>query len=438
MRSPSFLGALSLLAIATVTLAGELAWQPIPGAPVGSRNEDLHFVDPTTGWVASFLGQVWTTDDGGETWTQKLQVTSLLRSIHAISASIVVTGSLNPDSLLYRTVDGGETWTDMTGAIADPKPEGICGMDGVGTYVFGVGRFNGGQPRLIKSADSGATWATTDLVPVAHNVVDCYFPSPDSGFVVGGRLDDEDGLTRPLILFTDDGGASWETRWVGGDPLTYCWKIFAVNDDVLYASVQAEAVDGSSGVLKSIDGGTTWTMQTILGYRFMQGIGFATPDVGWVHGFQVEGFETTDGGDTWTQAVIGEPDASMNRFQMFGPTSGFAAGRTIYLYGPATVDVADNVSTSPRPLGLSATPNPFNPHTRLSFKVPRASHVKVRIYTVLGEEVRTLVDETLPAGERTIVWRGRDDDGAPAPSGVYLCRVDAGGTAEDLAITLLK
>lgn len=432
MTRPACLAGLSLL-LATVALAGEYSWQPVPGAPVAGRHEDVHFLDAEVGWTVNNVGQVWSTSDGGETWSQHLQVTSYLRSLHVVSPSVVVVGSLIADSLLYRTTDGGDTWTDITASIPGTPPTGICGMSGFGDHVFGSGRFTG-NPRLIVSDDQGASWMNLDLSPWADNLVDCRFFTPDSGFVVGGRLDGT-GLRRPVILQTRDGGASWDVRWHGGEAGSYGWKLFVLDGSHLYCAVQA---DVSSGVLSSDDGGLTWSLTSIEGYRFMQSVGFASPDRGWVHGHQEYGYETVDGGMIWTEATIGELDSSINRFQMLSPTLGFAAGRTIYAYLPGAVDVAQTVSEGPRRLQLRASPNPFAPSTRLSFVVPVRSRVLVRIYTALGQHVRTLVDRPMPAGDASVVWDGRDANGEPVPSNPYFYRVDAGGTAEDGRITLVR
>jgi len=68
-------------------------------------------------------------------------------------------------------------------------------------------------------------------------------------------------------------------------------------------------------------------------------------------------------------------------------------------------------------------PNPFNPRTSISFEVPRDGHVSLVVYDVRGRLVRTLMDETVSTGQRTVVWDGRDDAGKLVASGVYIYRV---------------
>ncbi|MDW7679976.1 MAG: right-handed parallel beta-helix repeat-containing protein [bacterium] len=71
-------------------------------------------------------------------------------------------------------------------------------------------------------------------------------------------------------------------------------------------------------------------------------------------------------------------------------------------------------------------PNPFNPDTEIRYQLPEAAHVKLEIYNLLGQKIRTLIDDPKPAGSHTLRWDGRDDFGAAVSSGVYLYRLTAG------------
>ncbi|MBA7474611.1 hypothetical protein ES707_09965 [subsurface metagenome] len=69
-------------------------------------------------------------------------------------------------------------------------------------------------------------------------------------------------------------------------------------------------------------------------------------------------------------------------------------------------------------------PNPFNAVSHISYSVPRPSHVKLVIYDILGREIATLVNRTLETDRYTAAWRGRDQEGVPAASGVYFYRIE--------------
>ena len=65
-------------------------------------------------------------------------------------------------------------------------------------------------------------------------------------------------------------------------------------------------------------------------------------------------------------------------------------------------------------------PNPFNPTTAIHYELPEGSIVTLKIYNLLGIEIRELVNEFQPAGFKTINWDGKDDKGYSVDSGVYL------------------
>jgi len=83
----------------------------------------------------------------------------------------------------------------------------------------------------------------------------------------------------------------------------------------------------------------------------------------------------------------------------------------------------------PRPKNYQLSqnyPNPFNPETAIRFEIPEATHVTLRIFNLLGQLVRVLVDEDKPAGYHTAVWDGRNDLGERVSSGIYWYQFRAG------------
>ncbi|MEM6648051.1 MAG: T9SS type A sorting domain-containing protein, partial [Bacteroidota bacterium] len=78
-------------------------------------------------------------------------------------------------------------------------------------------------------------------------------------------------------------------------------------------------------------------------------------------------------------------------------------------------------------------PNPFNPTTTLHFDLPEASPVRIQVFNLLGQVVRTVVDEQRPAGRHTVRF-----DATNLPSGTYLYRMDAGSFSQVRQMVLLK
>ena len=90
-------------------------------------------------------------------------------------------------------------------------------------------------------------------------------------------------------------------------------------------------------------------------------------------------------------------------------------------------------------LSAVAAPNPFNPTTTIHMQMPMRSSVWLTIYNVAGQVVRTLLDDyELDAGYHTIDWDGRDQQGQPVTSGVYLYQLRAGTQAIVHKLLLLR
>jgi hypothetical protein len=84
-------------------------------------------------------------------------------------------------------------------------------------------------------------------------------------------------------------------------------------------------------------------------------------------------------------------------------------------------------------------PNPFNPSTHIHFSLSERSHVSIRVYNVLGQLVRTLVDEDRGAGNYTdVLWNGTNRAGEPVASGVYFYKMAAKNFVKTRKMVLLK
>ena len=78
-------------------------------------------------------------------------------------------------------------------------------------------------------------------------------------------------------------------------------------------------------------------------------------------------------------------------------------------------------------------PNPFNPETVVPFSLAESSHVVIKVFDMLGREVATLVDGALPGGMHEVTF-----EASRLPTGVYLIRMEAAGTAQIQRVTLMK
>ncbi|RMF55925.1 MAG: T9SS C-terminal target domain-containing protein, partial [Calditrichaeota bacterium] len=83
-------------------------------------------------------------------------------------------------------------------------------------------------------------------------------------------------------------------------------------------------------------------------------------------------------------------------------------------------------------------PNPFNPSTEIRFQLPEAGEVRLYVYNTLGQKVATLINRFLEAGSYRASWNGRNTQGKPVSSGVYIYRISTPGFQAQKKMLLIR
>lgn len=108
------------------------------------------------------------------------------------------------------------------------------------------------------------------------------------------------------------------------------------------------------------------------------------------------------------------------------------------------IPVGDGSPSTPVAFELDQNyPNPFNPSTTIKFSLPGQSGggylpTTLRVYNVLGQMVRTLVDEPMAAGTHEIIWDGKDDQGSRVASGIYFYKLRSGDYEDTKKMVMMK
>jgi photosystem II stability/assembly factor-like uncharacterized protein len=250
---------------------------------------------------------------------------------------------LNTDTTpLYETKDGGVTWAPAN--IGTATIPGICSIDILKSrsihegdvsdryYVHAAGRANG-PAKLLRSEDGGVTWKLIDLSDRAGMILDVRFLDPNIGFVFAATSGDV-SESNGLVLKTADGGRRWRQVYRSTRLNEILWKGSFANNRVGYATVQNDASDNAQQrIIKTVDGGDHWRELPLVVNKDAEelGIGFVTPAQGWV-GTAAGGFETRDGGKTWTPSTLA-PQANKIRMRAAdGTPMIYAIGSKIQIY----------------------------------------------------------------------------------------------------------
>jgi hypothetical protein len=83
-------------------------------------------------------------------------------------------------------------------------------------------------------------------------------------------------------------------------------------------------------------------------------------------------------------------------------------------------------------------PNPFNPQTNIKFSLPSVSNVIIKIYDILGREVKMVLSEQRGAGTHSVIWDGTNNAGQKVASGIYIYRMQAGSFTAVKRMVLIR
>jgi hypothetical protein len=119
-------------------------------------------------------------------------------------------------------------------------------------------------------------------------------------------------------------------------------------------------------------------------------------------------------GEKWDTAVV-------DRYAPAAPVTDAALAKDI------------EIAAADRPALRQNHPNPFNPSTRISYRLPEAGAVRLAVYNLLGQEIAVLHDGWRAAGEHTVSF-----DGVSLPGGVYLYRLECAGSVHTRSMHLVK
>jgi hypothetical protein len=162
---------------------------------------------------------------------------------------------------------------------------------------------------------------------------------------------------------------------------------------------------------------------------------FSVSDSGWVQVPDTIGVTITH------PDQIAAEDSARVIFYAYNDQDVFAGTAEVLVYDPNTVVDVQDPTNQDLPTSIEITqnyPNPFNPVTSIEYSLPVRSPVTIEIFNMLGQKVRTLVNDTKSAGSYRIEWNASDDSGKPVSTGVYLYRFSAGDVVRTKKMLLIK
>ena len=412
-------------------------WEELPETPYVGRHNDVFFTSPETGWIVHGDGEIYKTEDAGQSWQlQYRNLNAHFRSVGFLNDQHGFAGNVGPGEFgaveatpIFETTDGGQIWLPATG-FSDGLPTGICGMQVVNdSTVVAVGRVRG-PAFFVRTTDAGDNWTTVDMSEYAAGLIDVFFTHPDSGFAVGLTNANHD-QSSGVILRTVDGGNSWDEAFTTTRVGEWFWKMSFPTRQTGYASLQRNS-QSPIYFVKTTDGGATWEEKLFMSdYYFVQGLGFIDENTGWIGGNSSSPvYVTTDGGESW------QPDEirpRINRIRFLGDSLGYAVGRSAYKIVKQVPTSIDRPTTSDL-YSVDVFPNPSSGN--VSIQVDGSDRVEdIYIVDATGRRVVTL-DAT--RNDHLIEWDGLDQTNTAVANGVYFVIIQFDGHRESRGLIRFK
>jgi hypothetical protein len=286
--------------------------------------------------------------------------------------------------------------------------------------VFAVlGLLAGGLTAEVAGQQSDGVIGVVGLTPAReHACVAAFVPLPEGKALAGVMWYNNDRTTSfPRVLLSiagEEGPGRVAEATLAATSVAGLSSGFS---ELLFAEPQASASGGVYVIFEM----PAYAEQVGLGDGGGPGIGYRAGSSGLAGWLSAEGVN-------WVRM---RPDfrLAVNAIVVDGGTSQKAA-RTIK--APVTVPVVQQTMLSP------ASPNPFNPVTKIAFTLGKAGPVSLAIYTVRGELVTKLVDEHRAVGSHAVEWTGQDARGQASPSGLYFAQLKADGLVMTERLTLVR
>ncbi|HEX8336773.1 MAG TPA: YCF48-related protein [Pyrinomonadaceae bacterium] len=284
------------------------------GGRQGLQGRDLnavYFLDSKRGWVVGDGGVVLRTRDGGRTWAR--QTVETKESFNDVYFRNEEDGYLLAASQIFTTDDGGETWRPAARFYAQTfggEPELYSVRFTSKKRGWVVGSLSRGEnviDSLVLSTDNGGASWQRQRVPVRDELIHLDFDGDRRGWVVGsgGR-----------VLHTRNGGETWDIQHTSTTAALY--HVDFQGDE------RGWAVGERGTILRTEDGGRTWRAVPPRVRTTLLSVKFVNKEEGWVVGRGGVILRTDDGGATWKQQ---ESNTRQHLYALFFDKKvGFAVG----------------------------------------------------------------------------------------------------------------
>ncbi|MBO8130409.1 MAG: T9SS type A sorting domain-containing protein [Candidatus Marinimicrobia bacterium] len=450
-----------------ITIDGGESWDTLQTAS-GQNVELVDFVGDGVCYVFQSLGQWFKTDNYGKSFTPMNEWPSLdFHSIEIIGGGKIIATSFGGGEITISS-DSGSSW-EYPNNLRTGVNENLNDCEFLNEEV---GFITGSWGKILKTDDGGNSWTVVgspfselsnrNFYSIGHRG-DTVFIAGSAGYLfvsldggntwIGdsyfkGSVNDVYMISDSQIVAVGTGGRVFVARLLN-DTIYF-------DEALTLSSLTLSAVEfrGDTGLIVSGDGiiyrttideiyDTAYTVFTDPDGDCLNDVEFVTETLVFVAGRNRKIYKSDDGGANWSQMQVpqGVGDVEFKRLR-YGYNKLWAVGNkgtiismplSINKVSHLDVKIADKFIVYPN------YPNPFNSSTVISFSIPASYRISINIYNMLGENIRTIVNNELyDRGYYKVVWDGKDNLGCMVPSGVYFYRVVSSDDIQTKRMLLLR
>ena len=396
---------------------GGVAWNLVSTA---SYLYGMNFLNTTTGMCVGYRGIVLKTTNASVTWTDSKAINGFeAYDVKMVDANNVFACAAS--GRFYASTDGGNTFVERNTPALTSTNKTIWFMNSNEGFI---GNEAG---NIYKTTNAGITWTSVFSFGASNNnVEDIYFVNDSVGFACGdvGKF-----------VKTTNRGDTWDSTGIDGPGTKTLWEMSFLNVNTGY-------IGSTNGcIYKTSNGGANWSLQNDTTGLF--GVDVIDIDVvsetrGIATGEQGKLFKIVNANQWVVDKTIltnwGLADNLWN-VDFVSTNVAFLSGYNGTVY---KVDVLTGTGTGNEQLVSDYSlnqnyPNPFNPVTTIEFSIPKQEFVNLKVYNILGKEVKNLVSNNLQTGKYTVNF-----DASNLPSGMYFYKITAGNYSSVKKMTLIK
>ncbi len=419
------------LLISTNALIAQNYWIRSSFTP-GINLNKVTFTDSTNFYAAADSGKIFHSSDAGISWST--YNTGINSNIYDINFLDINTGFAiawefglnNPNfvgSIIMKTTNAGALWNTFYRVDTNIFFSKIYFKDNHN------GLLTSQTLGILRTSNAGLNWVSDHIDSAT------FYDFPIRNFETHGSLTLACGGyidIQGVIWRTTNNGVSWTAKGVSPEPL-YDFHFY---DDNHVIAVGGDFEYGAS-MASSTDAGVTWNYITLKQFGTALALEFRTASEGWMAlSFGQKFLYTTNTGQTWNSFSTPNGE-SINDMKFSNKRNGIAVGEhgAILKFNTDYVGITNNNLSFPSGIELKQKyPNPFNPSTIISFTLQKPEYVSLKIYDMLGKEVKTLIDGMKIPGEHKIKFDAND-----VAAGIYYYTLKTGNNfTETKKMVLVK